>query len=375
MIVRFGLGLPKLRSFPPSAAHRSPPVARLSCSRGSVRLQSIRKFRLPSVHGRADHSGHGLHCRVVRRIDAADLRALEVLPEVGLERRLAVAKQVVGDAHARCDVVVALDAHRALERDRLRVEDRRLGRAVALGRRPAPGAVVANRPLQRQLAQRPLILGEEGRRHRVIGRVPPRGEDVAEADGIPVVERVAQLRIVGDPPGRLHQAGAHVADLEVVRAGDIRRRRPPLDRAGFVVRKGVSVRIVEPAIAEVRESIDRRLLGDRNQVGEPIGRHLAVAREPVVEPREPRVEEQPVRHRRRPGGLRHVVGQVVVTGKRLGRVGGVPNRDPVPAARPAALAVFRQRGALTPILILLGERHPVARRHLFGQPDREDVVA
>ena len=204
MIVRFGLGLPKLRSFPPSAAQRSPPVARLSCSRGSARLQSIWKLRLPSVHGRAVTRVTVFTRRVVRRVDAADLRALEVLPEVGLERGLAVAKQVVGDAHARRDVVVALDAHRALERDRLRVEDRRLGRAVALGRRPAPGAVVANRPLQRQLAQRPLILREEGRRHRAVGRVPPRGEDVAEADRAPVVERVAQLRIVGDAPARLH---------------------------------------------------------------------------------------------------------------------------------------------------------------------------
>ena len=116
-----------------------------------------------------------------------------------------------------------------------------------------------------------------------------------------------------------------IADLEVVRPGDIRGRRSPLHRGGVVIRKGVSVRIVETAIAEVRQSIDGRLLGDRNQVGEPIGRHLAIAREPVLEPRDPRVQEHPVRHGRPPGCLRHVIRQVVVTRKRLRRVGGVPN--------------------------------------------------
>ena len=47
------IGIAEVEVIPPSAAQRSPPDARLSCSPVLVRSQSIRKFRLPSVHGRA----------------------------------------------------------------------------------------------------------------------------------------------------------------------------------------------------------------------------------------------------------------------------------------------------------------------------------
>ena len=53
MVVVFGLALPKFRPTPPTAAHRSPPVARLSCAAGLSRSQSTTKLRLPSVQPRA----------------------------------------------------------------------------------------------------------------------------------------------------------------------------------------------------------------------------------------------------------------------------------------------------------------------------------
>ena len=53
MVVVFGLALPKFRPTPPTAAHWSPPDARLSCAAGLSRLQSTTKLRLPSVQPRA----------------------------------------------------------------------------------------------------------------------------------------------------------------------------------------------------------------------------------------------------------------------------------------------------------------------------------
>ena len=63
--------------------------------------------------------------RIVGAVDDVGRRRFEVLADVDLERRLAVAEQVVGEPDARRDVVVAADADRAVERDRLRVEARR----------------------------------------------------------------------------------------------------------------------------------------------------------------------------------------------------------------------------------------------------------
>src|SRR6185312_5311548 len=85
-------------------------------------------------------------------------RGLQVLADVDAQRRLAVAADVVGDADARRDVVVAGDTGRFREADWLRVEARRQRGAVVFGRRPAPGAVVSDRRLQRQPSARPLIL-------------------------------------------------------------------------------------------------------------------------------------------------------------------------------------------------------------------------
>ena len=48
--------------------------------------------------------------RVARREDALVVGRLQILAEAGLERRLAVAEHVVGDAQARRDVVEALYA-------------------------------------------------------------------------------------------------------------------------------------------------------------------------------------------------------------------------------------------------------------------------
>src|SRR5439155_23014257 len=53
MVVVLGLAFPKFKPTPPTAAHRSPPAARLSCASGLSRLQSTTKLRLPSVQPRA----------------------------------------------------------------------------------------------------------------------------------------------------------------------------------------------------------------------------------------------------------------------------------------------------------------------------------
>ena len=57
--------------------------------------------------------------RVVRRVR-------QVLAPVELQRRLAVAEHVVGDTHARREVVVRVHALRLRDRDRLRIQERRV---------------------------------------------------------------------------------------------------------------------------------------------------------------------------------------------------------------------------------------------------------
>ena len=116
IVVLFGLALPKFRPAPPTDAHRSPPAARLSCAAGLSRLQSTMKLRLPSVHAsrrcrtRSDARDDARR-GIVRAVDDVAGRGFEILAAVELERRLAVAEQIVGDAESRRDVVVAAHAH------------------------------------------------------------------------------------------------------------------------------------------------------------------------------------------------------------------------------------------------------------------------
>ena len=85
------------------------------------------------------------------------VRWLQITPQVDLQRRLAIAEDIVRGAHSRADVVEAGHANRFRERDRGRPELVRTVSTLPL-RRPAPGAVVAEGTLQRQSIDRPLIL-------------------------------------------------------------------------------------------------------------------------------------------------------------------------------------------------------------------------
>jgi hypothetical protein len=83
---------------------------------------------------------------------------MQIPPDVRFERRLAVAKQVVGHAYSRAEIVVALDALLRGQddrgRDRHRRTDRLLGEA-------APRVVEAQSALQREPILGPLFLSEE----------------------------------------------------------------------------------------------------------------------------------------------------------------------------------------------------------------------
>ena len=165
IVVELGLALPKFRLLPPSggaliAAGRQVVLRRRAAQIAIDDEVAVAVGPAPRRVGgpaRPD-PGDDTRRRIVGAVDDVAGRGLEILAAVDLQRRLAVAEQVVGDAESRRDVVVAADAHRALERDRLRVEARRARRAVAFRRRPAPRAVVADAALQRQAADRPLVL-------------------------------------------------------------------------------------------------------------------------------------------------------------------------------------------------------------------------
>ena len=98
--------------------------------------------------------------RVHQRVAILVVRALQILADVDLQRGLAGAKDVVRRAHARRDVVEPWHADRIRERHRRRTEEIGSRRALPF-RRPAPRTVVADRALQGQTADRPLILHVE----------------------------------------------------------------------------------------------------------------------------------------------------------------------------------------------------------------------
>ena len=179
---------PKFRASPVSAAH-SPLAAKFMMSQSMTLLL----LRVPPSSGEAVRTmrAAGLLLRVL----AVVRRGIEVVAEIELQRRLAVAEHVVGRAEARRDVVERVDAWRPREADRRRVELRRQLRPVVLRRAEAPGAVVAQRALQRQPAARPLVLDVQRRRRRAVRLVPlrqPERELIRHA----LVEPVGQLRLV-----------------------------------------------------------------------------------------------------------------------------------------------------------------------------------
>ena len=114
------------------------------------------------IRPRAIDRGHERRPGIADGVGVPGPRALEVLPDIHLERRLAVAEDIVGGTHPRRDVVVALHALGAWQQERATElvvgED-----AVLSGRGPARGRLVAHGALERQPLARPLVLDVDSR--------------------------------------------------------------------------------------------------------------------------------------------------------------------------------------------------------------------
>ena len=237
---------------------------------------------------------------------------------------------------------------------------------LALGE-PAPRVLVSQRALQREAAVRPLILHVEAVVARAVA-LDVRADAHRELSvGVAVVERVGQLVVhVLDLP--VHLVGRLVADLEAVGAGHVGHRRPP-DVVLLIVGRGR-----RPAtVGEVRDGDAgrRALLGDGDETRLRPGRNVAAPL--AAERRDAGLEQQAVRHRRRPRRLRdlfplrpHVAG--------LGRRGRGAERDPVVAAVAAPIALVDERRPGAVRLVFPVEPHLVLRCELAGQADRFDLL-
>ena len=152
--------------------------------------------------------------------DAGPLGRIPVLAGVDLQRRLAVTGQVDRGAAAERDVVVALHDVLRREHDRRGHEARRPNHLLG---RAAHGVVIPNAAFQGDATNRPAILREDPhvlhasllseivQQHRQLIR-----HAVAE----PVLQPVAALIVA-----RGDVVIGFEADLEVLRAGDVRERR------------------------------------------------------------------------------------------------------------------------------------------------------
>ena len=100
-------GLPKFRLV--HGPQTSPPLGLLSSATLLVRLQSTAKLLFESVH-RSVRRLLERDRRVRNRVMRVVVGRLQVFAHVSLDRRLAVAEQVVCGAHARRDVVIPRDA-------------------------------------------------------------------------------------------------------------------------------------------------------------------------------------------------------------------------------------------------------------------------
>ena len=182
-----------------------------------------------------------------------------VLAKVELQRRLAVAEQVVGRAVTPADVAPT----DPLGRPRRIVDQRRRGGVVALAAKELVGIVgeqviVPHATLQRQPAGRPLILTVERCRHKIADQFDGRRAGAAvlrrlrQLIGYAVVElKLHERREVVIRLARIVEA-ALIPELHVVRARDVRDRRPvmrqPADQMMVVAaadargRPGVQVR-------------------------------------------------------------------------------------------------------------------------------------
>ena len=296
--------------------------------------------------------------RVAGRVVLLVVRALEILADVHLQRGLAVAEDVVRRADTRRDVVVAGHALGFRERDRPGIPHRRLRRAVVLGREPAPRPVVAHGALQREAATGPLILREERvvlrpvallpRRDAHRRRVHPRHEEAEVRQNVP--------RVVGVVLRLLDVIRPAIADLQVVRARDVGRRRAPRVRV-----LGVVEDIIDAAVhPERRERRHLHEVGDGTRLLHPA---------PVAdEGRVAGFEQELVGDRRGPGDLRDDFARVPVVGVRFGgeSVAEHGPGHPVVAARPAAVGLVHAALVAVPLVVVV-KADLVPRRQLRGQ--------
>ena len=250
--------------------------------------------------------------RVERRVGAGGARRLQILAEGHLDRRLPVARQIVGRADPRGDVLEAGSGCRR-KRDRDRNE---LLRADLLFRIRARRVVEPDAALQRQPAERRLVLRIDRRRRRVVDdekRVAGHRQLVRHA----VAEPVLQPLVVGEAesPGVVERPP--VADLHAVGAGDVGRRCPP------AVGPAPRPRPVLRPVGQIRD--DAGLLHHADQIAV-----VAVALEAAVANQhraESGFEQQAVGHRRRPGDLLRALRAADRLGRRLGRGGRVAAAD------------------------------------------------
>ena len=213
---------------------------------------------------------------------------------------------------------------------------------------------------------RPLILGVKRRGLGPIADLPRR-DPHRQADGlIRSEEQVRQIRGVGEVLDLLGEVRALVAELHAVRAGDVRRGRPP-DLGRLVV---VEV-IVEPP-----EHHERRELRDLREIGERPGRRHPAPLARVA--RDPRFEQQLARDRRAPRPLPDVLRLRVIRRERLGRLKGAERAggEPVRAGSSAGAGARRQIRRLTALrLVVLVEAELVPRRRLPRHPAGVDGLA
>ncbi len=218
-----------------------------------------------------------------------------VLPDADLHGGLGVAEEVVGGAHARGDIRPAWHAG-----DLVVVTRGNEGAGIEmLGRDVRVLVIEPEAAAQRKPLQRPLILhvGAHEGLHVLVEqqRIGIQRHAVRDAVQQLILDGRALLAELLGPAANLHP------DLEGVRAGHVRHRGArvlnevvlPAQSAGA---RGVRRRAEEPDVAVLLER------GDGEEVG------LRLRPRPVAEPLgcRPRLDEQPVRRRERPGDGRNL---------------------------------------------------------------------
>ena len=336
-------GVPKFGS---RIAPHSPFASKLS------KLQS--GFRSPLPGGQPQEREQVVVPRA-GRLDRERLHRVDVLRDVradaqhvAAERPFdggpAVSEQVVRGAHPRGDVVVVRGTVDGVDGERVR--EPALG--VGLLRDVAVQVVPAHAQVERQAVDRPLVLREHRELVRPLVRQARRGVLVDPERDARRDEVVRQVVVDVHVEVRLAQPEMRVADLQVVRPGDVRHGRPAAE---------VRVRLLP--VEAWRRVADHLGVVDEEERGE--GAHpdvvrphrgLQLGRGPRLQHRRAGLEQQPVGDRHRPGRLRQVH-----------RVEGVERRRVL-----VDEAVLRPEVAEATALVAAREVELVPLARLPGQP-------